>query len=101
MQIGGSGANGNQILSNTIGLDVSTNARLGMAGAAWPGGHLYHRTCGSGNLIAANDAGVYLADVGTQGNVVSYSTIGTNARPASAMWPVYGTTANGQDTISG
>src|SRR5439155_17551000 len=86
----GSGATGNQLQGNMIGLDVTGAAALG--NALWgmyisaPGNLIGGTTAGAGNVVSANgDAGIYLAGSGAtrnqlQGNIIGADLTGTAAR---------------------
>jgi len=116
VQLYGSGTTQNSVISNTIGLNVTTTATLSNN---WSGVAVFGSASNNsvaGNVIAGNGTGVYISGAGTQHNVVSGNAIGTNWSSASGLgntnqgvWVRDGaasntiglTSSNGSNLISG
>lgn len=80
----GAGASNNIVQGNLIGTvaDGSSglgNGRAGIGISRAPGNTIGGTTANAGNLLSANgDAGIFLFDTGTTGNLVQGNTIGTD-----------------------
>jgi hypothetical protein len=80
-----SGTNGNIISGNFIGVDATGNSGLGNAGSGISvreqaqfntiGGSV----TGAGNVISANNGGIWLGGTGTDNNIITGNFVGTNA----------------------
>jgi hypothetical protein len=95
----GSGTSGNVVLGNKIGTDVNGTAPLGNGkdGVEILGGATANTVggtaTGSANVLSANGLnGVYLASIGTSGNVVLGNKIGTDVHGTAKL-------GNGNDGV--
>ncbi|MDQ6705617.1 MAG: hypothetical protein M3Z85_06600, partial [Acidobacteriota bacterium] len=92
----GAGASGNIAIGNYIGTDATGTASVanGFAGVYITAGATANQLGGvqggSGNLISGNNGyGVFIADNGTNGNLVRGNFIGTNAGGTAALPNAY------------
>lgn len=83
VHISGTTATGNQVLSNTIGLDLTGQNKLGNRGSGVviddAPGNMVGREGGPANVIAGNsESGILIKGANAVGNLVAANLIGTN-----------------------